>query len=156
VNLSDWIAAASLGVATAALAISVYAIGRANKTTSAATLVSLNEGFRQAWEKYLQGLAAGPDAAASYHLAELLNLLEIACAIYLEGSLSGNSRKLQVEYLDNALSLLTSTPSVDDQVLQLLQTERTFSFIKKFLRKVEKKPSVLSVTIPPKWYELKP
>jgi len=155
VTPSDWIAAASLGVAAAALAISVYAIVRANKTTSAATLVTLNEGFRQGWEKYLQGLTTEPDAA-SYHLAELLNLLEIACAIYLEGSVSGNSRKLLVEYLDNALSLLTSIPSVDDQVLQLLQNEKTFSFIKGFLGKVEKKPSVLSVTIPPKWYELKP
>ena len=154
-NPSDWIAAASLGVAAAALAISVYAIVRANKTTFAATLITLNEGFRQAWEKYLQGLATEPDAA-NYNLAELLNLLEIACAIYLEESVSGNSRKLLSEYLDNVLPLLTTTPSVNDQVLQLLQTERTFSFIKKFLKKVKNNPSVLSVTIPPKWYELEP
>jgi hypothetical protein len=151
VNTSDWIAAASLGVAGVALVISIYAILRANKTTSAATFVTLNEGFRQAWKRCLRALPEphGPN----YDLAELLNLFEIACAIYLEKSLTGNSRRLMSDYLDRTLSLLIKTPVINDQAFQLLQTKETFIFIKKFLKE---KPMVLSVTIPLKWYELQP
>lgn len=150
-NSLDWVALASLGVASAALGISIYAILRANKTTSAATLVTLNEGFRQAWERCLHAMPE-PDAT-SYNLAELLNLFEIACAIYLEKSLTGKSRKLMYEYLGSNLSLLIRTPVINDQALRLLQTKETFIFIKKFLKE---KPPALSVTIPPKWYELHP
>ena len=150
-NSSDWIAAASLGVAAAALGISIYAIHRANKTASAATLVTLNEGFRQAWERCLQ-TPPTPDAP-HYDLAELLNLLEIACAIYLEKSFTGNSGRLMSEYLQSTLSLLIKTPVINDEAFQLLQTAETFMFIKKFLKE---KPTILSVTIPPKWYELQP
>jgi hypothetical protein len=150
VSTSDWIALASLVVAFAALGISIYAIRRANATTSAATFVTLNEGFRQAWERCLRSAAGqGPQNDG---LAELLNLLEIACAVYLEGSVSGNSRKLIAEYLNSVLSLLTKDPALNAQVPPLLQTEETFIFIKKFLRK---KRSTLSVTIPPEWYELR-
>src|SRR6266849_6392399 len=80
---------------------------RANAIASAATFVTLNEGFRQAWERCLR---PQDEDATNYELAELLNLLEIACAIYLEKSLSGNSRKLISEYLESALSLLIKTP----------------------------------------------
>ena len=148
---SDWIATASLGVAAAALAISIYAILRANMTTSAATLITLNEGFRQAWERCLQ--AFSEPATTNDSLADLLNLLEIACAIYLEKSLTGNSRKLMSDYLRSTLSLLIKTPVINDRAFLLLQTEETFIFIKKFLKE---RPLVLSVTIPPKWYELQP
>jgi hypothetical protein len=149
VSTSDWIALASLVVAFAALGISVYAIVRANATTSSATLVTLNEGFRQAWERCLQP-RADPNTL-NYDIAELLNLLEIACAIYLEGSVSGNSRKLIVEYLDSILSVLIGNSLLNDRVPPLLQTDKTFIFVKKFLRK---KRATLSVTIPPEWYEL--
>ena len=84
VNPADSLALGSLAVAVIALCLSWYAITRANRSTSAATLVTLNEGFRQAWERFFQAQGAQQDA----ELAELLNLFEIACAIYLEGSLS--------------------------------------------------------------------
>ncbi|MHB1936640.1 MAG: hypothetical protein ACYCOR_08650 [Acidobacteriaceae bacterium] len=145
-NSSDWIATASLIIALAALALSAYAIIRANKTTSAATLVTLNEGFSQAWVRFLQANAA----AQAYELAELLNLLEIACAIYLEGSLSGNSRKLMFEYLDGSLTILVKNQCASKDIPSLLQSETTFIFIKKFLNK---KATALSETVPPKWYE---
>ncbi len=82
--------------------------------------------------------------ASSYNLAELINLFEIACAIYLEGSVSGNSRRLMADYLNNVLTHLVKTPSTNEHVLQLLQTEKTFEFIKKFLKKLKEKPSILS------------
>jgi len=96
--------------------------------------VTLNESFRQAWERYLQRDQTETGLADS-ELAELLNLLEIACAIYLEGSISGNSRKLLVAYLNNVLSVLTRHQVVNLKALELLQTEKTFEFIKRFMKK---------------------
>jgi hypothetical protein len=151
VSTSDWIAIVSLAVAIVALGVAIFAISRANKTTSAATLVTLNEAFSQAWERFLQPQSE-PDTA-DYSLGELLNLLEIGCAIYIEKSLTGNSRELMREYLGNVLSLLIKTPEVNDRALHLLQTQATFIFIKRFLKA---RPRGLSVTIPPKWYELQP
>ena len=143
-SISDLIAAASLVVAAAALGISIYAIARANKTTSAATLVTLNEGFRQAFERYL-------GSPSLENLAELLNLLEIACAIYLERSVAGNSRILLGEYIKSVVSILAGNQIVGGQAASLLQSRNTFAFVKRFIKE---KPAALSVTIPPAWYQL--
>jgi hypothetical protein len=138
--------AVSLGLASVALGVSWYAIRRANRTTSAATLVVLNEGFREAWKRFFQ---ANSDQLET-ELAELLNLFEIACAICLEGSLSGNSADLMNEYLNMALRMFVKHEYSREHIEGLLQTERTFIFIKRFLR--ERRGSI-SVTIPPEWYE---
>jgi hypothetical protein len=147
VSGSDTIAFASLLVACVALGVAWFAIKRANKTTSAATMVTLNEGFRSAWDRFF--LATGEQKTAE--LAELLNLLEIACAVRQEGSLSGNSVKLLDEYLKSVLRMLTSNAYICDQVeLLLLQDKTTFIFIKHFL---SANGSSLNVTIPVKWYQ---
>lgn len=147
-STSDWLALSSLVVAGAALVISIYAIVRANKTTSAATFLALSEGFRQAWDRYLD---EDDPAMKRYNLADLLNLLELACGIYLEKSVSGNSRKLAVAYLNNVLLILINNSQVNVEITSLLQNKDTFIFIRKFLKK---KRSKLSVTVPIKWYEL--
>jgi hypothetical protein len=146
---TDLIAEASLVVAVAALGLAAYSVFRANKTTSAATLVALNEAFRQAWERSLRCSPTEPQL--KNEIAELLNLLEIACAVYLEKSISGNSRSLLVEYLNNVFAILIKTPSFSSLVPKLMQTENTFIFIKKFLNRQRR---ILSVTVPPQWYEL--
>ncbi|MGB9029640.1 MAG: hypothetical protein WCC27_05925 [Acidobacteriaceae bacterium] len=143
-STSDLLAGASLAVSIAALLIAYYAIIRANKTTSGATAVALSEGFRESWVRFL-------DNPNQYELAELLNLIEIACAIYLEGSLAGNSRKLMFEYLNATLGLIINNPYANNAAEHLLQNPKTLEFIRKFLRL---KARSLSVTVPPKWYEL--
>ena len=145
-NTSDIIASASLLVAFIALGIACYAISRANRTTSAATLVSLNEGFRSAWSRFL----SAKEEQKTAELAELLNLFEIACAIRQEGSVSGNSAELLREYLDNVLRLLTSNAYICQQVRPLLQDEATFMFVRRFLKEGRSRPGV---TIPLEWYQ---
>ena len=146
-STSDAIASASLVVASVALLIAWYAIKRANKTTSAATMVTLNEGFRSAWSRFF---AATGTPQQENELAELVNLFEIACAIRLEGSLSGHSAELMSEYLENVLQLLVSNPYALANVPPLLQNAKTFKFIKTFLRMQR---TTISVTIPTRWYE---
>jgi hypothetical protein len=145
---ADTIALVSLLVSLAALVVSVFAIVRANNTTSAATIVSLNEAFRQAWERYFNPKT--PDQK-SWELAELMNLLEIACAVYLEWSLSGNARKLIFDYLQRNLSDLIEHKEISAEIGKLLQDKETFLFIKKFLHKNEAR---LKATIPLGWYQL--
>lgn len=140
------IAAASLFVACVALFVAWFAVKRANKTTSAATMVTLNEGFRSAWGRFF----SATEEQKSAELAELLNLFEIACAARQEGSLSGNSAKLLEEYLNSVLGLLTSSAYISGQVELLLQDKKTFIFIKQFL---SANRSRLNVTIPIKWYQ---
>ena len=109
-------------------------------------MVALNESFRSAWSRFFEACEKQkPD-----ELAELLNLLEIACAVCLEGSLSGNSKKLMSEYLDNILSVLAKDVYTRANVGPLLQDDSTFVFIKKFLREKSKS---LSVANPPQWFE---
>src|SRR5262249_17979792 len=87
----------------------------------------------------------------SYQLAELLNLLEIACAVYDEWSLSGNARKLVYSYLKNVLSDLIKHKEISAEIeKKLLQDKETFFFIKKFLSKNGAKLKMIPVA----WYQL--
>jgi hypothetical protein len=88
-----------------------HAIGRANKTTSAATMVTLSEGFRSAWGR----LVSAEEQQKSDEVAELLNLLEIACAIRMEGCLSGNSARLLEDYLKSVLRIVTRVNPLDPE-----------------------------------------
>jgi hypothetical protein len=130
VSTSDTIAAASLFVTFVALGVAWYAVWRANRTTSAATLVTLNEGFRSAWGRFF----SANEQQKTAELAELLNLFEIACAIRQEGSVSGNSAELLREYLDDVLRLLTGNAYICERVGPLLQNEATFIFVRRFLK----------------------
>jgi hypothetical protein len=74
-STSDWIAASSLGVSLVALLIALYGIRRANKTASAAAFVTLNEGFRQSWDRYFKAIGSPDGDPAASELGELLNLI---------------------------------------------------------------------------------
>ncbi len=145
---ADIIAAASLFIAIVALAVALYALYRGNRNTSVATLVSLSEALRQAWDRLLPKMRSGEQHTTE--LADLMNLLETSCAIHLERSLAGVSKILMSQYLDDVLTLLIQTPALNDEVPALLQEENTFCHIKNFLN--AKKES-LSIAVPLAWYE---
>ncbi|WP_156964691.1 hypothetical protein [Methylocapsa aurea] len=113
-----------------ALVVALFAIRKGNRNSSAATMVTLNEAFRQAWRRFL---SAGEEAERQHEFAELMNLLEIGCAIYLEGSLSGVSRELTEEYLGNTLSLLESNDDARKRIELLRHSSTTFKYIRRFL-----------------------
>ena len=62
-----------------------------------------------------------------------MNLLEIGCAIYMEGSLSGVSRELAEEYLGNVLSLLEANQEARTRIEAMRQSPTTFKYIRQFL-----------------------
>lgn len=126
---SDWVAAASLLISLTALVVSRYAIRKSNRNSSCATLVTLNEGFRQAWQRFL----SAENTERQYEFAELMNLFEIACAIQAERSLSGNSQGLMEDYLDRTLSLLENNEDSRLRMLQMLDSQNTFIYVQRFL-----------------------
>ena len=110
-------------------------------------MVTLNEGFRNAWQRFF---SAKDELEKTTELAELLNLFEIACAIRQEGSVSGNSAELLREYLDSVLGLLTSNSYICEKAGALLQGDTTFIFVRRFLKEKRSRPGVV---IPIEWYQ---
>ncbi|MBW4092605.1 MAG: hypothetical protein HIU82_16080 [Proteobacteria bacterium] len=129
-TLSDEVAIISAGVSLIALAVAVVSIRKSDRNSSAATLVALNEGFQQAWHRFL---SAEDEPERQYEFSELMNLLEIGCAIYLEGSLSGVSRELAEEYLGNTLSLLETNQDARSRIGPMRHSPTTFKYIRQFL-----------------------
>jgi hypothetical protein len=159
VTLSDRIALASVFLSAASflvsIAISVVVAVWTNRlskaSASAGTIVTLNQAFREAWGHLSY---AEDEIRKEFAIAELLNLLEIACAIRLEKSLSPKTKKLIDDYLKNVIQALKRNPSINAIAKQLIQASTTFEFIKQYHNKfIRQKRKRLSVVIPPEWYE---
>jgi hypothetical protein len=142
VNLSDhqiavWSLVYSLialVVSLVALVVSIYAIRRSNKNSSAATFVTLHEGLREGWRRFLK---AETNNDKQYELSELLNLFELACAIHSERSLVGVSRELAGEYIRESWALLSANEDAKARIYAMLTTPETFSYMRKFFGKAE-------------------
>jgi len=143
-NPSDWIAIASLTVSASTLWIAYRTIRQGNKNSSTAILIALNDAFRAAWERYI----SAEDTKKSHEFAELLNVLEIACAIHHEGSLFGVSKTLSRDYIENIIILIEN----DDKARMLLETmihaPNTFEFIALFRKRMRKRPSNVHIIGP--------
>jgi hypothetical protein len=134
---SDWIAIAGvvvslagLVVALAALAVAWFAIVRGNKNSSAAILITLNDLFRQGWQRFLSETDSNK---RQFELAELFNLFEIACAIHSEKALVGVSRELMTEYLNFTLDHLQENKEAMAAFERLTQTDETFRYMRQFV-----------------------
>jgi hypothetical protein len=125
------VALASLAGSVLSIVVASWAISRSNKNSSAATLVTLYEGFRQAWQRFLD--AKEDDRARQYQLSELMNLAELACAIYSERSFVGVTRVLVQDYLQSALSLLSDNEDVRKRIPAMFNSPETFKYIRWFL-----------------------
>lgn len=130
-SASDVISAISLVVAVLALWVSCHAIYRSNKTSSAAIYLTLNGGFHEGWRRYLR--EADPEKRA-YEFAELMNVVEIACAIHISRSLTGVTRELLEEYLGDTLSLIEGNEEATSRLRALIHSETTFKYVTAYLR----------------------
>lgn len=124
-------------------------------------MIPLNSELREMWDNYI---AAFPpideqDRLTNKQIAEIeqklltqlsnmMNVLEIAAAIEVEGTLSGVSRMLMQDALQQYLSDILGDPYTSEKVSSLLQDENTFYYIRRFLHKTESE----SVVYPSHWY----
>lgn len=125
------VAIASLSVSVVSIFVAWHAICKSNKNSSAATLVTLYEGFRQAWQRFLD--AKPDDNGRQYQLSELMNLAELACAIHSERSFVGISRELIEDYLQSSLSLLANNEDVRKRIPAMFHSRETFKYIRRFI-----------------------
>jgi hypothetical protein len=133
-SVADFSGLASLAVSVVALVIAFYSIQRGNRNSAASLMVALNEGFRQAWVRYLKADEEG----RAFELAELLNLLEVAAAAHYEGSLAGVSRELAEQYLCANLALLELNDHARGRIAELQHSSDTFKYLRVFLAKVRR------------------
>jgi hypothetical protein len=160
---SDWIATWSFVVAVISLIaalisiyVAVYAIKKGNKNSSVATLVTLNEAFREAWQRLILSISSYQEHPENKdnryaNLAELINLTELGCAIHDESSLTGVSKNLVKQYLLDTLEIIISDDYLSKQIPDMLTDPTTFEHIRKFLKSQRSQPSKL--IIPVEWYE---
>jgi hypothetical protein len=161
---ADWIAtwsfvvaAISLIAALVSIYIAVYAVSKSNKNSSVATMVTLNEAFSEAWRRLISSIKAvqcNPQCEDDryMHLSELMNLFEAACGIQNENSLSGVSKELIDDYLDETLNMIVGDEYIRSEIPKMLTAPTTFKHIKKYLKSKRNLP--LRYIIPVEWYEL--
>jgi len=141
-----------------AVVIAILTLRRGNNNSSVATMIPLNAEIRQMWSEYDDTLSninfkndaelAALDDKITVQLQNLMNVLEIAAAIEVEGTLSGVSRILMRDYLEQMLMIIIRDDYTNAKVSELLQDETTYIFIRRFLKKTVPSNSIL----PPQWF----
>jgi hypothetical protein len=132
---SDWIALGSAFVSLLALFVAVYTVQRSNKASSAATLVTLNDGFRQLWRSYFDAPADRRDQ----EFFELLNLLEIACGIHCHKGMVGITRELSRGYLEQIVRLVEHNDEARDRFERAVVATTTFKYIARFRARMRRR-----------------
>lgn len=125
----------ALVVSGAALSIAVFTVWRTDRNSSAATLVSLYEAMRAAWGRYFQ--AEKPEQI-NFEFAELINLIELACAVYLDAAVHGAMREMLEEYLIEVLDLLRADGEARNRMVDLMERPNTYKYLKRFLVKMRR------------------
>ena len=123
----------------AALVLNAIALGYAarqlwvgRRGASAAALISLNESFRQAWLLFSN---TDNDDARQHAFADVMNLLEIACAIFEDNLFVGRSGRLLEDYLCHVFILIRDSEDALRRIEKLLLTPETFKHVLGFLQR---------------------
>jgi hypothetical protein len=102
------------------------------RAASAGALIALNESFRQAW---LQFSKAGEEDAKQHGFADVMNLLESACAIFEDKLFVGRAGRLLEDYLCHVFVLIAQSEDARKRIEALMLTEKTFEHILRFLQR---------------------
>jgi hypothetical protein len=114
-----------------ALVVAVTQLFYGRRATSAGALINLNESFRQAW---LQFSNAQSDDAKQHSFADVMNLLETACAIFEDKLFVGRSGRLLEDYLCHIFGLIEHSPDGKKRIETMMMTEKTFEHILRFVQ----------------------
>lgn len=129
---TDWL---TLGAAVATIATLFYAGYQARRSrisSSAASAIAIFANIRRDFESL--GDAKDDDKNLTSSLFDLLNNLELGCALYFDGIFAGRSGKLIVSFIKAILSLIENRPHLLEKVESALQEPETFEHIRKFCK----------------------
>jgi hypothetical protein len=135
-QLTNWATLVGVVVAALALVFTAYGIHRSNQNSSAAALIALNEGLRQAWKRFL---TVTDEQNKQHEFAELLNSLEIACALCVKGVFVGVSRELLTEYLSDVIDLFDANEDAKRRAEALIHSKTTFKYLALYRSTVRKR-----------------
>jgi hypothetical protein len=133
----------ALFVAAVSLVVAVYAIRKGNRNSSVATLVTITEAAREAWKRFLN---AENDNDRGYELAELMNILEVGCAMVNERSLAGVSKDLLKELFKQELAHIDGNEYARGQIKTMMSEPHTFEQISRFKERLHDTPRL--------WYRI--
>jgi hypothetical protein len=88
--------------------------------------------FRQAWLHYVQ--VSDNDAAKQHAFADIMNLLELACAIDEDKLFVAKGGELHRDYLLHLLKLIEQSDDARKRMQQMFMTPKTFLHIADFLK----------------------
>ncbi|MER9431974.1 hypothetical protein [Mesorhizobium sp. M0408] len=121
-TIADVITIAGLPVAVVTLLFSFWEARANRRATSAAIYLAVVQSMREEWRAFDK---ASPDDQED-HLAEVLNLTEIACGIEADGILAGRSGKFLQHSIDGILNSIDKSPNLQALVSKLRTHEHTF------------------------------
>jgi hypothetical protein len=122
--------AAPLGLIGLWVAICQLSAGR--NAASAAAVIALNESLRQAWLHFVQTT----DGDKRQHaFADIVNLLESACAIDDDMLFVGSGGTLLGDYILHQLKLIEQSDDALQRIEKMFVTEKTFLHISNYLRR---------------------
>jgi hypothetical protein len=113
-----------------ALFLAAWQIKIGRSGASAGALIALNESFRQAW---LQFTNASNDDAKHHAFADVVNLLETACAVFKDKLFVGSTRELLKSYLCEVFVLIENSEDGRRRLESLFTTPDTFKHMVGFL-----------------------
>ena len=102
----------------------------ARKAGSGSSLIALSEAFRQCWQAFL---TAENEKKRQLAFGDLVNALEVACAIFRDKVFFGHAEDVLEHYLLSTFRLIESNDDARTRMLKLLQTPRTFENTVEFL-----------------------
>jgi hypothetical protein len=124
------VAVLTLFIAGLALWVAAVTLAKSNRNASAATVVALTEGFRESWARYFSA-ADVDEKRASF--GDLINLIELACGLVEENTLTGVSKDIQENYLNSVLVIFERVDFMND-LISLKQDKTTFQHINSFVK----------------------
>jgi len=104
-------------------------------TTSAASVGSIRQSIMNRIERLSAPPSGSPevaDASWEYEASELLNELEMACAMYLDGQMWGRTGELARRMLIDILKHIAANPDLKDKFERASHAPSTFQNIKEF------------------------
>jgi hypothetical protein len=132
--LAFWASVATLVGLPIALAALLYAIiqfSLARRAGSAATVIPLFDGFRDCWVAYR---GSKTESDRNFYFAELVNTLEVACAISRDRVLAGATQYVLEQYIVSVFQLIEGSPDALKSLTGLSQTSETFENIFWFIK----------------------
>lgn len=127
-----WVAVLSLVVSLFGIGFALFALWRGNRNSAASLALALYESFRQAWQRWRNC----PEADKNYEFHDMMNLIESACAVHVEKTLVGVSRRLIEDYLIDVWKLIEKDAAARELIKTMRDKRTTFEYCVKFLVKM--------------------